>query len=95
MKTTISDIFTGDELIEVKFDKFMRERITMPDDFMFERDYGRPDDGEKVLVIEHGELVLATYIKTGTDGVYWFDDWDTFRSVYKTDGWVRLSKFTK
>jgi len=94
MTTTIFDIFTGEETVNVSFDKFVAKRLPhVREDKVITFEHGKPEHGEAILVLEHGELVDAVFYDYGTMGVYWFQDWDCYRSVYKTDGWCRWSQF--
>ena len=94
MKTTVFDIFTGEEEIDIRFDKFVAKRLPhICEDKVVKLEPGKPNDGEAILVLERGELVDAIYFKCGSDGIYWFQDWNSFRSAYKTDGWCRWSQF--
>lgn len=92
MKAKLFDVFTGEEIVDVKLDKFLSKRLAekrVPGNFELPLHNYKPEHGERVLVLDHGELVDAVYNAIGTEGYWWFQDWKTNRSFWKTDGWVR------
>ena len=96
MKTKLFDVFTGEEEVEVNFDKFVAKKLPrFRSDKIVKLESGKPENGESILVLERGELVNGIYLAGGTNGIYWFPDWVCYRSVHKTDGWCRWTQFCR
>ena len=92
MKAELFDLFTGPEVIDVKFDKFLTKRLAekrIPKDFVLPLHRCKPKHGERVLVLNWGELVDAVYYDIGSSGYFEFQDYQNRKSFHKVEGWIR------